>query len=206
MAGAVTSYSSGNGQLIVNVTSTLGSGTYTAWTVNLNGAAGTPGSTGPTGATGLTGPTGATGLTGPTGATGIGATGPTGATGLTGPTGATGIGATGPTGATGLTGPTGATGPIAGSNTEVIFNDNNVANGNASFTFDKTTGLVSATITKTTAGTFASLPAAATAGAGARAFISDGNIAATGNFAAQVQGGGGNNVPVYSDGTNWRIG
>jgi hypothetical protein len=89
MTGAVTSYSSSNGQLIVNVTSTLGSGTYTTWTVNLNGAAGTPGATGPTGATGFTG------ATGPTGATGFdGATGPTGATGFDG--------ATGPTGATGL--------------------------------------------------------------------------------------------------------
>ena len=48
--------------------------------------------------------------------------------------------------------------------------------------------------------------AAATAGAGARAFITDGNIAASTNFAAQVTGGGSNNVPVYSDGTNWRIG
>lgn len=59
---------------------------------------------------------------------------------------------------------------------------------------------------KTEAVTFSLLPSAATAGAGARAFISDGNIAATGNFAAQVQGGGANNVPVYSDGTNWLIG
>lgn len=61
-------------------------------------------------------------------------------------------------------------------------------------------------LVKTVAVAFASLPTAVIAGAGARAFITDGNIAATGNFAAQVQGGGSNNVPVYSDGTNWRIG
>ncbi len=41
---------------------------------------------------------------------------------------------------------------------------------------------------------------------GARAFISDGNLAAVGNFGAQVSGGGANNVPVWSDGTNWYIG
>ena len=61
-------------------------------------------------------------------------------------------------------------------------------------------------LVKTTAVTFSSLPTAATAGAGARAFITDGNLAASTNFGAQVSGSGSNNVPVYSDGTNWRIG
>jgi len=41
---------------------------------------------------------------------------------------------------------------------------------------------------------------------GARAFILDGNLAAAGNFGAQVSGGGGNSVPVWSDGVNWYIG
>jgi hypothetical protein len=45
-----------------------------------------------------------------------------------------------------------------------------------------------------------------TAVAGGRAFISDGNLVAAGNFGAQVGGGGANIVPVYSDGTNWYIG
>jgi hypothetical protein len=51
--------------------------------------------------------------------------------------------------------------------------------------------------------TVATLPAAATAGAGARAFVSDATVT---TFASIVAGGGANNVPVYSDGTNWRIG
>lgn len=51
--------------------------------------------------------------------------------------------------------------------------------------------------------TFSGLP---TAAAGLRAFVTDGNLAASGNFGAQVSGGGGNLVPVYSDGTNWFIG
>jgi hypothetical protein len=51
--------------------------------------------------------------------------------------------------------------------------------------------------------TVATLPAAATAGAGARAFVSD---ASATTFASIVAAGGANNVPVYSDGTNWRIG
>ena len=51
--------------------------------------------------------------------------------------------------------------------------------------------------------TVATLPAAATAGAGTRAFVTD---ATATTFAEIVAGGGANAVPVYSDGTNWRIG
>jgi len=49
----------------------------------------------------------------------------------------------------------------------------------------------------------ASLPTAASAGAGARDFVTD---ATATTFASIVAGGGANGVPVYSDGTNWRIG
>ena len=45
-----------------------------------------------------------------------------------------------------------------------------------------------------------------TAVAGARAFINNGNLVASGNFGAQVGSGGANVVPVWSDGTNWYIG
>jgi hypothetical protein len=45
-----------------------------------------------------------------------------------------------------------------------------------------------------------------TAVAGGRAFVSDGNLVATGNFGAQIGSGGSNTVPVWSDGTNWYIG
>ena len=45
-----------------------------------------------------------------------------------------------------------------------------------------------------------------TAVAGARAFVSDGNLAAAGNFGAQIGNAGSNVVPVYSDGANWYIG
>ncbi len=51
--------------------------------------------------------------------------------------------------------------------------------------------------------TVAGLPSAATAGEGARAFVSDANAT---TFAATVAGGGANKIPVYSDGTNWKIG
>ena len=41
---------------------------------------------------------------------------------------------------------------------------------------------------------------------GGRAFAIDANLAAAGNFGAQVSGGGANTVPVWSDGSNWYIG
>lgn len=55
----------------------------------------------------------------------------------------------------------------------------------------------------TTPVTVANLPAAGTAGSGARAFVTD---ATATTFASTVSGGGSNKVPVYSDGTNWLIG
>lgn len=51
--------------------------------------------------------------------------------------------------------------------------------------------------------TVAELPSAATAGAGARSFVSD---ASATTFLSTVSGGGANGVPVVSNGTNWLIG
>ena len=51
--------------------------------------------------------------------------------------------------------------------------------------------------------TVANLASAATAGAGARAFVTD---ATATTFMSTVAGGGSNKVPVVSDGTNWLIG
>lgn len=51
--------------------------------------------------------------------------------------------------------------------------------------------------------TVAGLPSAATAGVGARSFVTD---ATATTFLSTVAGGGANKVPVVSDGTNWLIG
>lgn len=51
--------------------------------------------------------------------------------------------------------------------------------------------------------TVGALGSAATAGAGARRYVTDATVA---TFASTVVGGGSNKVPVYSDGTNWKIG
>lgn len=54
-----------------------------------------------------------------------------------------------------------------------------------------------------TAYTVSNLPGASASGLGARAFVTDANST---TFAATVVGGGSNIVPVYSNGTNWKIG
>ena len=60
-----------------------------------------------------------------------------------------------------------------------------------------------AIVLKTTAIAVGSLPNASTAGSGARAFVNDAN---TVTFYANVGSGGSNSVPVFSDGTSWRVG
>jgi hypothetical protein len=51
--------------------------------------------------------------------------------------------------------------------------------------------------------TVANLPSAATAGAGSRAFVTDSSVS---TFGTTVAAGGSTKVPVYSDGTNWKVG
>ena len=100
------------------------------------GVAGATGATGPAGTNGATGASGEAGTNGATGATGVaGVNGATGATGAAGTNGATG--ATGPAGATGITGSTGPSGPVAGSNTQIVFNDAGSPNGSGNLTFNK---------------------------------------------------------------------
>jgi hypothetical protein len=57
--------------------------------------------------------------------------------------------------------------------------------------------------TKVPGVTVANLPAAATAGAGARSFVTD---ALAPVFGSAVAGSGAVNVPVYSDGSTWNVG
>lgn len=61
---------------------------------------------------------------------------------------------------------------------------------------------VVANTVQTTPSTFAQLPNAV-GNTGARAFITDGSTA---TFGATVAGGGSNFVPVYSNGTVWKVG
>ena len=120
MSGTISNYNPGSGVMDVNVSSTIGAGTYSPWQVNLKGAPGPAGPAGLVGVTGIAGIIGSTGYSGSTGVTGaIGITGETGSTGLlgstgdTGPTGSTGpFGSTGSTGASGIPGSTGLVGSV----------------------------------------------------------------------------------------------
>jgi hypothetical protein len=55
----------------------------------------------------------------------------------------------------------------------------------------------------TTPVTVANLPSATTSGSGARAMVTNANAT---TFGSIVAGGGANIIPVFSDGTDWRIG
>lgn len=97
----------------------------------------------------------------------------------------------------------------AGNINYVQYNNGNLMGGSATFTFVSSSGLLSVPnitttgVVKTTATTYGGLPIAATAGAGARSFITDAN---TTTFLATVGGGGSNAVPVVSNGTFWIVG
>jgi len=63
-------------------------------------------------------------------------------------------------------------------------------------------GAVTCMSVQTTPITYAQLPDPVGI-AGTRAFITDGS---TSTFNATVTGGGANKVPIFSDGTNWKVG
>ena len=76
--------------------------------------------------------------------------------------------------------------------------------GNISINANVTVGNLNVTGTvKTGVFVTGNIPAAATAGAGARAFVTDATVA---TFGSAYVGGAANAVPVYSDGTGWFIG
>lgn len=112
---------------------------------------------------------------------GGGGNGPTGPTGPQGTAGA--AGATGPQGTAGVagaTGPTGVAGPIAGSDTEIVFNDAGIANGSANLTFDKANGIVSAFKLNVTSNLDSS-------NINIGAIVSNGGISANGNVTVNNQ-------------------
>jgi hypothetical protein len=63
--------------------------------------------------------------------------------------------------------------------------------------------MVSGVVPPLTNYTVATLPSAVTSGKGARSFVTD---ALSPTFGATVVTGGAVAVPVYSDGTNWKVG
>lgn len=74
---------------------------------------------------------------------------------------------------------------------------------NVTITSNLTTSNITTNYEKTTSRTVANLANATTVGEGTRTFVSDAN---TTTFYSIVGGGGSNKVPVFSDGTDWRVG
>ena len=106
----IISYNPATGVLVFDTPSeVVGSGTYTSWGVNLNGAAGGNGSNGTSGTSGLTGSSGTSGVNGTSGTTGTsGTSGTTGSSGTSGVSGTSG--SSGTKGTSGTSGTSGAAG------------------------------------------------------------------------------------------------
>jgi hypothetical protein len=107
----VVSYDSGTGILVFGAPSeTTGSGTFSDWTVNLNGAAGGDGSSGTSGSSGISGTAGTSGQAGTSGSAGT-----SGASGTNGSSGTAGVsGTAGTAGIAGTAGTSGANGAVGG--------------------------------------------------------------------------------------------
>ena len=129
--GTVVSYVPSTGVMVITPVKSVGSGSYSSWTVALTGdvgSAGTSGTSGTSGTTGTSASSGAAGSFGTSGTNGTsgtsastgtsGTTGSTGTSGAVGPVGAQGpqgpIGATGTSGSSGVSGVNGPTGPAGG--------------------------------------------------------------------------------------------
>jgi hypothetical protein len=110
----VVSYDINTGVMVIGAPVTVtGSGTYSLWTVNLDGAAGGDGSSGTSGTSGLSGSSGTTGTSGSSGVSGS-----SGTSGTTGTSGSSGInGATGTSGTSGSSGSSGSAGTSGSSGT-----------------------------------------------------------------------------------------
>jgi hypothetical protein len=126
--GTVVSYNSTSGQLVVAPTTSVGSGTYNDWIVNLSGSAGSAGTSGQSGTSGSNGTSGTSGGSGSSGTNGTsGSNGSSGTSASSGTGGANGntassgtSGTAGATGPQGSTGPTGAQGPTGSSGTSGV--------------------------------------------------------------------------------------
>lgn len=114
--GTVNSYNPSTGALDITVTKSVGSGSYSIWTVNLAGYAGSAGTSGTAGTSASSGTSGTTGTAGSSGTNGTsassGSSGTSGTSGTDGSVGSSGTaGTSGSAGATGPQGPTGNIGP-----------------------------------------------------------------------------------------------
>ena len=106
----VSSYNSATGVLVVTTpTRTVGTGSFSSWTINLDGATGGDGSSGSSGTSGDTGSSGSSGTSGEDGSSGSsGIAGSSGSSGVSGSSGSSGT--SGDSGSSGSSGDSGSSG------------------------------------------------------------------------------------------------
>jgi hypothetical protein len=157
----VVSYNPLTGVLNFTVFSLTGSGTYSVWQVNLDGATGGDGSSGTSGTTGTSGSSGTSGTTGTSGSSGTsGTTGSSGTSGTSGTTGVDGTsgtsgtsGTTGTSGSSGTSGTTGTSGSSGTSGTSATDGTGGTSGTSGTSATSGTTGTSGTSATSGTSGT-----------------------------------------------------
>jgi len=181
----VTAYNPATGSLsFAAPTRTVGSGTYSAWSVNLDGAsggdgssgtsgtsatAGTSGSTGTSGSSGSSGSSGTSGSSGSSGTSGIdgtsGSSATSGSSGTTGSSGSSGTsGINGSSGNTGSSGSAGSSGSSGTSGVDGSTGSSGSAGSSGSSGSSGTTGTSGSSATSGTAGTSGSAGSSGSSG------------------------------------------
>ena len=118
----IVSYDSVTGNFSTTVEKGFGSGNYSSWTVNLDGAVGFNGTSGTSGISGTSGSSGSSGTTGTSGTSGVdgtsGTSGSSGQSGTSGSSGSSGVsGTSGTSGSSGSNGTDGTSGSSGSSGT-----------------------------------------------------------------------------------------
>ena len=129
----VISYNPSTGSLsFAAPTRTVGSGTYSTWQINLDGASGGNGTSGISGTSGVNGTSGTSGVNGTSGTSGFtGTAGTSGSSGTSGTAGSSGTaGTSGSSGTTGTSGSSGSSGAIllGTSGTNIVLDNQNISN------------------------------------------------------------------------------
>jgi hypothetical protein len=168
----ITSYDALTGVLNFVTFTLTGSGTYSSWSINVDGASGGDGSSGSSGTSGTSATAGTSGTTGSSGSSGTsgtsatsGTSGSSGTTGVDGTSGSSGTsGTTGTSGSSGTSGTTGTSGSSGTSGTSATNGTGGTSGTSGSSGTSGTTGTSGTSATSGTSGTSATSGTTGTSG------------------------------------------
>jgi hypothetical protein len=168
----ITSYNALTGVLNFVTFTLTGSGTYSSWSINVDGASGGDGSSGSSGTSGTSATAGTSGTTGSSGSSGTsgtsatsGTSGSSGTTGVDGTSGSSGTsGTTGTSGSSGTSGTTGTSGSSGTSGTSATNGTGGTSGTSGSSGTSGTTGTSGTSATSGTSGTSATSGTTGTSG------------------------------------------